>query len=355
MLLKGIEILAVGEWPASERLTMTEAELDGIVSSFDTLNLAGRVPLKLGHEGPDARDDPATQYAMGWVQSVYRKGRTLLADFDVPMKVYNALKEKMLKFVSVELLKNVQSGNRQIPYVLDAVALLGSDQPAVGVLKEMQASIAARRTPMRAGGRLTLTAGNRTDIKEVKKGMTDDEIKALVTASVKPLQDQLKVATDALTAANTAREAAEKETKAQAVKFKRDQINSRFNSAIEAKTLEPAKRESFVKLTKYDKDDASVMSLELSEVDAFIKENSKAPPKVKATQDGGTANDGEEGLKPAEIISLRVKKVLAAKRIETPNIQQITKATREVLESASKGLREAYKNADTEAYTEAST
>lgn len=354
MLLKGIEILAVGEWPASERLTMTEADLDGIVSAFDTLQMAGRVPLKLGHEGPDAREDPTSQYAMGWVQSIYRAGKVLLADFDVPMRVYEAIKQKYLKFNSVELLKNVQAGNRQIAYVLDAVAMLGSDQPAIGVLKEMQASIAARRTHLRSGGRVMLTAGNRTEVKEVKKGMTDDEIKALVTASMKPIQDQLTVATAALTAANTAREAAEKETRAQAVKFKRDQIDSRFNVAIEAKTLEPAKRESFVKLTKYDKDDVSLMSLELSEVDAFIKENSKAAPKIKATQQGASTDD-EEGLKPAEIINLRVKKVIASKRIENPNVQQLIKATREVLEAASKPLREAYKNADTDAYVEAAT
>lgn len=349
MLLKGIEILAVGEWPASERLTMTEAQLDSIVSAFDTLNMAGRVPLKLGHEGPDAREDPASQYAMGWVQSIYRAGKTLFADFDVTIKVYNAVKEKMLKFVSVELLKNVQAGNRQIPYVLDAVALLGSDQPAVGILKEMQASIAARRTPLRSGGRVMLTQANRKDItKEAKKGMDEAEVNKLITAGLKPLQDQLKVSADALEASNKARLAAETETKAQAVKFKRTQIDALFNAAIEANTLEPAKRESFVKLTKYDKDDTAASSLELTEVAAYIKENSKAPPKVTATHGGGGRGDDEAGLKPAEIIRHRVRKVLAAKRIDVPNSQQYSKATCEVLDAADKTLKEAYKNADLE-------
>lgn len=349
MLLKGVEILAVGEWPASERLTMTEEALDSIVSAFDTLKMAGRVPLKLGHEGPDARDDPASQYAMGWVQSIYRAGKTLLADFDVTMKVYNAIKEKMLKFVSVELLKDVQAGNRQIPYVLDAVALLGSDQPAVGVLREMQASIAARRTQLRSGGRLTLAQANRKDTTEVKKGMDEAEIKKLITASMEPLQAQLKIATDALGAANTAREAAEKATKEQAVKFKRTQIDALFNAAIEAKTLEPAKRESFVKLTKYDKDDASVATLELTEVAAYIKENSKeAPKKLTATHAGTDSSDDEKDLSPAQIIRHRVRKVLTAKRIDQPSSAQYLRATRDVLEAADKSLQKAYKEGDQE-------
>lgn len=351
MLLKGIEILAVGEWPASERLKMTEESLDGIVSAFQTLNMAGRVPLKLGHEGPDQREDPASQYAMGWVQSIYRSGKTLLADFDVPMRVYNAIKEKMLKFVSVELLKDVQSGNRQIPYVLDAVALLGSDQPAVGVLKEMQASIAARRTPLRAGSRVMLTRGNRVDSKEVKK-MDEVEIKRLITASVQPLQDQLKIATDALSAANKAREEAEKATKEQAVTFKRSQVDQLFNTAIEAKTLEPAKRESFVKLTKYDKDDLSVASLDLSEVQAYIKENSKAAPKINATQNSGTGDD-EVNLRPDQIVNLRAKKLILAKRGNAENFLEMQKAVREVLKTDKK-LADAYKNADTEMTQEAS-
>lgn len=351
MLLKGIEILAVGEWPASERLTMSEEDLDGIVSAFDTLQMAGRVPLKLGHEGPDARDDPTSQYAMGWVQSIYRKGKTLLADFDVPMRVYNAIKEKMLKFNSVELLKNVQAGNRQIPYVLDAIAMLGADQPAVGVLKEMQGALMARRTPMRSGGRLTLTRENRVDIKEVK-GMTDDEIKALVTASVKPIQEQLKIASDALAASEKARAEAETATKAQAVKFKREQVDALFNAAITATALEPAKRESFVKLTKYDKDDVAVMSLDLTEVAAFIKDNSKVVKAARNTKDGdGGAND-EVGLKPGEIIRLRATKLLAAQKITEPNSQQIIKASMQVLRSADKKLQLAYKDADNEVYSE---
>lgn len=343
MLLKGIEILAAGEWPASERLRLNEDDLDSIVSAFNTLGMAGRVPLKLGHDGPDARDDPSSQYAMGWVQRVWREGKKMLADFDVPQRVYNAIKEKMLKFNSVELLKDVQAGNRQIPYVLDAVAMLGADQPAVGVLKEMQASLMARRSFLRSGGRVTLT---RNGSKSEGKSVDENEVKKLIEAGMKPLQDQLKVATDAVTAANARADAAEKTAKEQAVKYKRAQIDERFNAAIEAKTLEPAKRESFVKLTKYDKDDASAMSLELSEVDAFIKDNSKEPPKkTTATQQGEGSADDEAGLRPDQVVALRTRKAIIASRGNPADPKQWQKATVEVLKNDKK-LADAYKNAD---------
>lgn len=95
------------------------------------------MPLKLGHNG----DQPLTdgQPALGWVSRVYRDGRKLLADFiDMPTSIYEMVKAGLYKFVSVELAKNVLAGTREIPWVLDAVALLGADQPAVGTLKDLQ-------------------------------------------------------------------------------------------------------------------------------------------------------------------------------------------------------------------------
>jgi hypothetical protein len=36
------------------------------------------------------------------------------------------------------LLKDVQADTRKIPWVLDAVALLGATQPAIGILRSLQ-------------------------------------------------------------------------------------------------------------------------------------------------------------------------------------------------------------------------
>lgn len=139
--LKGVQVFDEGRWNSIE---FTSADLDGIAASFDALNLAGKVPLKFGHAGKDARHDD-TQPALGWVERVYRKGTKLLADFaDVPDEVFQKLKSRAYKFVSVELLRNVPAGNRRIPWVLDAVALLGATAPAVGTLSP----IALRRVDL---------------------------------------------------------------------------------------------------------------------------------------------------------------------------------------------------------------
>lgn len=345
MLLKNVEILAEGTWPASETLTMSIDDIDGIVSSFNFLGLGGKIPLKLGHEGPDQRDDPASQYAMGWVQSIWRDGKKMMANFDLPQKVYNAIKEKMLKFNSVELLKNVQVGNRQIPWVLDAVALLGTDQPAVGVLREMQASIEARRTSLRSSGRVTLSSNGRKQT-EVKK-MDEKEIAALVAKSVgeavkaalAPVEEKLKLAEES-------RIRTEVEAKKQRIDMTRATIDRLFNAGIEAKTLEPAVRERYVKLTKYDKSDEFVSTLDIKDVEEYIKENSKKVEAKKTTDAGSSGNEEEKGKAVGKIVYDRATKLLASRNQNVNDLNLRKSATVEVLKSASKALARAYTNGD---------
>lgn len=152
MELKGAEIFATGR---HNGIDITEAQLDGIEKSFDALDLGGRIPLKFGHEGDDARDGAP---ALGWVERVYREGHKLLADFtDIPKAVYDAIKAGLYKFVSVELLRDVKAGTREIPYVLDAVALLGATPPAVGTLRDLQSLTMRRGPPLQFGARLSFS------------------------------------------------------------------------------------------------------------------------------------------------------------------------------------------------------
>jgi hypothetical protein len=149
--LKRQELFAVGEWNGTQ---FSEADLDAMVQSFEALGLAGRVPLKFGHDSPK----PDGQPSLGWVSRVWREGSKLLADFsNVPEKVLSLIRDRAYKFVSVELLKNVRAGTREIPWVLDAVALLGADQPAVGILKELTMSA---RAGLRFEARVAFTRGN---------------------------------------------------------------------------------------------------------------------------------------------------------------------------------------------------
>jgi hypothetical protein len=147
--LKAQEVFSSGEWNGTK---FTDADLDAMVSSFDAMGLAGRVPLKFGHDSPK----PDGQPALGWVSRVWRDGSKLLADFsNVSEGVLGLIRDKAYKFVSVELLKNVRAGTRSVPWVLDAVALLGADQPAIGILKELTMS---SRAGLRFDARVAFTA-----------------------------------------------------------------------------------------------------------------------------------------------------------------------------------------------------
>ncbi len=115
---------------------------------------------------PDARQDPASQYALGWVQRVWRDGEKLLGDLDVSERVAKHIADGALRFVSVELLKNVKADTRLIPWTLDAVALLGTDQPAVGTLQPL--SLHARQA-LTFESRATFSRGGGDDADRLRR------------------------------------------------------------------------------------------------------------------------------------------------------------------------------------------
>jgi hypothetical protein len=140
--LEGIEIFATGEWNGQEFAT---ADLDDIELGFDEEQLAGRLPVKLGHSAPD------TEPARGWISRVWREGDRLLATLsDVPQDVVDGIKSGAWRHVSVELLKGVTTAaGRTYRYLLDGLALLGAARPAVSVLKPLHESMSGKTCEQR--------------------------------------------------------------------------------------------------------------------------------------------------------------------------------------------------------------
>jgi len=251
------------------------------------------VPLKLGHVGPDVRDDPTTQFALGWVQRVYREGKKLLADFDVPEKVANWIREGYLRFVSVELLKDVKASTREIPWVLDAVALLGADQPAVGILKSLSLTM-ARSTALQCRGRVAFSRETPTNTGGHRPTMADDKKDENVAALMARL-DKLEKDNQALALKAAERESFERkltdletQTKTEKVNAHRASVLALFETAIKEKKILPAVRERFKRAYPVDKDD--VLGIPLADVESFIRENPNPDaPKAGATMAGGDA------------------------------------------------------------------
>jgi hypothetical protein len=157
--LKGREIFAIGKW---NNMTFSENDLDDIVENFERLNSIHRVPLKFGHNKEQQVTDG--QPAIGWVSKVFRQGGKLYADFtDMPKSVFEAIKNKLYRTVSVELLFDVDHDGNRYDHVLDAVALLGADHPAVNTLADLDALLASRAT-FSGGQRMSFEtiAGKRT-------------------------------------------------------------------------------------------------------------------------------------------------------------------------------------------------
>lgn len=203
----------------------------------------------------------------------------------------------MLRFVSVELLRDVKADTREIPWVLDAVALLGADQPAVGILKSLTLS-KARSAALQCRARAVFTRDNHTTNGGHQANMAEqnDDLKAILQrlADAEKERDALK-----LKAAQTEtfeRELGELKTKTQAEKVAahRAKLMEAFEAPIKAKMILPSVRENFKRVNKVDSDE-HVLSVTVADAEVFMKAypNPDAP-RAPATLNGIDPNAPEE-------------------------------------------------------------
>jgi len=300
--LTGVEIFKAGSWKG---LSFTEDDLDDIVANYEELRDVHKIPLKLGHTGELKKGQPA----FGWAENVRRAGKLLLADFhDVPDKLAQAIQHKMYRTVSIELLMGVKMGKKIFRHLLDAVALLGADQPAVLGLGDLDKYLAERGVAFDdAGHCLTFEtlAGER---KSTTGGLTMDKdveerfarLESLITKSRGDDEDEA--------ARKRRREEADRVEKLErdnkrllaereeaATKSKKDKIEVQrkaakdvIEEAIKAKKIQPAQRDYFTRLHKLD-DDAAVEALNVEEFRKMF--DLKAPRQGSEGLDRHTTGD----------------------------------------------------------------
>jgi len=131
--LDGIEIFSTGLWNGDK---YTTRDLEKMVGNFDKTGF--QPPLKLGHneEQPEMQDG---EPALGYVGKIYTEGNKLLANLkELPKKIYEAIKRGNYKRVSSEIYWNYKSNNQVLDRVLKAVALLGTEIPAVTNLEAIE-------------------------------------------------------------------------------------------------------------------------------------------------------------------------------------------------------------------------
>jgi len=272
MELKGRHIFKVGTWNG---LTFTKKDLDDMVNNFATLRNVHHVPLKFGHNKKQPMTDG--QPAIGWIDNVYRKGADLFADFsDVPKVVIDAINRKRYRTTSIEARKGAKLGKDEIKtWFLDAVSLLGADQPAVSGLKSLADLSLARSTFEDSELVVFSEAGNFNPL-EKEDEMDKAELKAAMDEALSPLKDRIDTleasekalkdesAKDKATIAKLTADAEDqkKEDDAKAIKAKRESAAVILDGAVRQKSITPAQREIHEK-TFGLKDDEKVLDVDL--------------------------------------------------------------------------------------------
>lgn len=131
----GIELVKVGTWAAMNgEVTLTREDLAAAVDASAHLPSPS---LKLGHEGTLAGDDAP---AVGRVVNLRLAddGDTLIGDFtDIPGWLSHILPETYPQR-SIEAQLDYRDNGTTWPFVVEAVALLGEQWPAVSTLTDLR-------------------------------------------------------------------------------------------------------------------------------------------------------------------------------------------------------------------------
>lgn len=287
-----VEILRTGIWHGSgcpkEGCKFTEDDLHDMVTNFQLLKDQHKAPLKRGHSVE------VGDIALGWVEELRVEGDRLIGKFtDMPTIVREAIKKKLFKNVSIEAMKNVVLGGKKLKgWVLDAVALLGAEIPAVSGLKDLDHYLASRSLEHGPVATFSTINGNLKDKQEFKM---DEEMKKRLDAIESRLAAsddkivKLTTENEGLKAENAKmkREAEEKaanERKGK-IELNRKQVTDLLETAVKGKLILPAQREKFSKLLKTTDDDA-MLAINVKDVEELI-ETSSGGTKMKFNREEG--------------------------------------------------------------------
>jgi FtsZ-binding cell division protein ZapB len=308
-------IFEVGTWNG---MKFTVADLDDIENNFRELASVQKVPLKFGHNDEQPLTDG--QPALGWVQNLRRVGNQLLADFsDVPQLVKDLIRKNMYRSVSVELLLGLERGKKIYKHVLDAVALLGVDKPAVETLPDLSAYLASRSALGDSGRRVAfeVRAGNLKQVggKRMSDEVTftreqlDNAVKTAAEAMATPLRKEIEDlrtkneelrkkfsdAEDKVIAleSKVKRFEAEEETrkellKKQSVKMARESATKVLDEAVKQEKITPAQREKALAMFGIN-DDERVVKLDLDDVKEYFSIKD-APPTKGGSRDNAVGD-----------------------------------------------------------------
>lgn len=293
-----VEIFAEGRWNG---YAFSLTHLEFIAKTFADLGDRHKVPLKLGHN----KEQPLTDgmFAIGWVDDVWVEAGKLMARFvDVPEIVFKAITSNLYRKVSIELDLDVTHKGKHYDYVLSAVALLGSELPAVNTLKDISHYV-AERAEFSSKGRLSFTAldnyGNvlkEANIMSITKEEMEARLaaqKAELTANFERQQQgetsklEQELQAEKEKTAKFEREAKERE-QAQAkqkIEMARKEVTGILDKGVKDMTITAAQKESYVKLFGVDNDE-QVANIDKDELKKLVGADTKKFSKEHTMSEG---------------------------------------------------------------------
>lgn len=236
-----IDVLRMGKANASRggKVVIDEQFLSEVErytnANIDTL----KPPLKLGHQPPPGSMFTADGApALGWVARVRRVGDKLVADVvKVPDKLYQAFQLGRWRRQSAEIMRDwTNPAGDKVTRVLKAVALLGSELPAIQTLDDL-VSFSGDEQVVCFVDAAAAPADGQGEGQNGEVAMTPEEIKAFIAEAV------AKAVADALAPRETEPEGdtgmTDEETKT--MTGLREQITDlRLTAALNARKITPA-------------------------------------------------------------------------------------------------------------------
>jgi hypothetical protein len=253
--IKRLEIFGAGTWKPGngKTVSISETDLDDLVSNFDSLKGTNVVKphLKLGHtEAQKWFGQSVGIPTLGWIDRVWREGKKLLADVShVPDALLGMMQAGRYHNVSAEVFPPgvIEHDGRKFGSVLSAVAVLGTEMPAVKDLAGLASALYADQFTAKTEAAPIIFS------KEVNQSMfTQDQVDSLIAAAVtkavgekesdhKARFSDLEAEVGTLTARATAAEAKLAE---QAATYASAEMGRLVDDAIRAGKLLPKQRET---------------------------------------------------------------------------------------------------------------
>lgn len=313
-------IFSVGTWNG---YTVSAQTLKNLKNNFDSLKSKFKVPLKLGHNESQKVTDG--QPALGWVDSLRLDNDSnptkLYATYtDMPSIVFNAIKKKLYRSRSIEIEDQLRDG-KKVNTVLTAVALLGSELPAVESLDDLGKYLASKdydkndlkKYKIDCSRDTSITHSNqlsfKIDINKEGSVMTPEEEAKLRDELTKSKLENASLVKDKAdlesTNAKFSKDNAdrEEETKKALITEKRTGIKALLEIAVKDEVITPAQRETFSKLLGVD-DDVKVIAIELDSVKELIGDSKTTMFSKKETA-SGQGSGGNENESPDDILTAK--------------------------------------------------